>query len=74
MDDGKEITQKPFYGPRGTFNGFDWNMKLEHRIDYIFVKKLKVKSYLHIDDRMENNKHISDHLPVFISIGGNVNQ
>ncbi len=74
MQDGKEVTEQPFYGPEGTFNGFDWNMKLDRRIDYIFVNKLKVKSYIHIDDRMENNKHISDHLPVFISIGGNVNQ
>ncbi len=68
MQDGKEVSDQPFYGPEGTFNGFDWNMKLDHRIDYIFVNKFKVKSYIHIDDRMENNKHISDHLPVLISV------
>lgn len=68
MQDGKEMTEQPFYGPEGTFNGFDWNMKLDRRIDYIFAKKFKVKSYRHIDDRMENNKHISDHLPVLISV------
>ena len=68
MLDGKEVTEHPFYGPEGTFNGFDWNMVLDHRIDYIFVKKFKVKSYTHIDDRMQNNKHISDHLPVLISV------
>ncbi|MGB5436021.1 MAG: endonuclease/exonuclease/phosphatase family protein [Maribacter sp.] len=68
MDDGKDITQQSFYGPEGTFNGFDPHMKLDRRIDYIFVKGFKVRSYLHIDDRMENNKHISDHLPVLISI------
>lgn len=68
MQDGKDATEQPFYGPKGTFNGFDWNMELDRRIDYIFVKKFKVKSYIHIDDRMQNNKHISDHLPVLISV------
>ena len=68
MQDGKEVTEQPFYGPEGTFNGFNWDMKLDRRIDYIFVKKFKVKSYVHIDDRMQNNKHISDHLPVLIGL------
>ncbi|EAR01689.1 hypothetical protein FB2170_14213 [Maribacter sp. HTCC2170] len=68
MVDGLDATQKPFYGPSGTFNGFNPTMKLDNRIDYIFVKNIKVKSYTHIDDRMENNKHISDHLPVLIHI------
>ncbi len=39
MQDGKEVTEQPFYGPEGTFNGFDWNMKLDRRIDYIFVRE-----------------------------------
>ncbi|HET8737791.1 MAG TPA: endonuclease/exonuclease/phosphatase family protein [Pricia sp.] len=68
MKDGLEISKAPFYGPTGTFNGFDPNRKLDRRIDYIFVKGLEVKNYLHIDDRMENNKHISDHLPVLATI------
>ena len=68
LDDGKEITSKPFYGPSGTANGFDQKRILNTRIDYIFTKHLKVKRYMHIDDRMENNKHISDHLPVLVSI------
>lgn len=68
LKDGSDITQKPFYGPSGTFNGFNYKMILKNRIDYIFVKDFKVNSYLHIDDRMENNKHISDHLPVLIRI------
>lgn len=67
LDDGQAITQKPFYGPIGTFNGFD-DRPLNNRIDYIFVKNLKVNTYLHIDDRMDNNKHISDHLPVLAKI------
>ena len=64
MTDGQLATETSFYGPTGTFNGFDPNMVLDRRIDYVFVKGFKVNSYIHIDDRMENNKHISDHLPV----------
>lgn len=65
LNDGQLITRKPFYGPTGTFNGFDQDRILTNRIDYIFVENFKVLEYIHIDDRMENNKHISDHLPVF---------
>ncbi|CAM3476958.1 endonuclease/exonuclease/phosphatase family protein [Zobellia roscoffensis] len=64
MIDGREASLSTFYGPTGTFNGFDHSRILDHRIDYIFVQGFKVQNYIHIDDRMENNKHISDHLPV----------
>lgn len=64
MEDGQDITKSPFYGPSGSFNGFDPEMILNHRIDYIFVKNLIVEQYIHIDDRLENLKYISDHLPV----------
>lgn len=69
LTDGQTATQTPFYGPTGTFNGFDPDMVLDRRIDYIFVENLEVKRYLHIDDRMENNMHISDHLPVLAELG-----
>lgn len=68
MTDAQLATQQPFYGPTGTFNGFDPNMVLNRRIDYIFVDNLEVQRYLHIDDRMENNMHISDHLPVLANL------
>ncbi len=68
FSDGQTITQSKFYGPRGTFNGFNPKMTVDRRIDYIFVKGFQVKSYIHIDDRKENNKHISDHLPVLVAI------
>lgn len=64
FSDAQTITKTPFYGPTGTFSGFDQSKVLDTRIDYIFVDNLSVESYIHIDDRMENNKHISDHLPV----------
>ncbi|SEK34777.1 Metal-dependent hydrolase, endonuclease/exonuclease/phosphatase family [Maribacter orientalis] len=68
LTDGQSITVKKFYGPTGTFNGFDQDRVLTNRIDYIFVDSFKVLEYMHIDDRMENNKHISDHLPVLTTI------
>lgn len=68
LTDAKEVTRKPFYGPVGTFNGFDQGRIMKNRIDYFFVKDVEVLSYSHIDDRMPNNKHISDHLPVLMTI------
>lgn len=68
LTDAKENSKKPFYGPLGTFSGFDQERILSDRIDYIFVNDVEVLSYIHIDDRMANNKHISDHLPVLITI------
>ena len=68
LTDGQSITKKPFYGPTGSFSGFDHNRVLNNRIDYIFVENFEVLEYIHIDDRMENNKHISDHLPVFANL------
>lgn len=68
LSDGQSITQKKFYGPTGTFSGFDHSKVLNNRIDYVFVENFKVLEYIHIDDRMENNKHISDHLPVFAKL------
>jgi endonuclease/exonuclease/phosphatase family metal-dependent hydrolase len=68
LTDAMEISKKPFYGPVGTFNGFDQDRIMENRIDYIFVNSIEVQSYTHIDDRMPNNMHISDHLPVLMTM------
>ena len=68
LTDAMGISRKPFYGPKGTFNGFDQDRIMENRIDYIFVNNIDVLSYTHIDDRMPNNMHISDHLPVLMSL------
>ena len=48
--------------------GFDKDLKIDKRIDYFFTSKMKTLSYAHIDDRLDDNKHISDHLPVLIKI------
>ena len=68
MDDGQLISKTPLQGPKGTFNGFDINDPMIKRIDYIFTKGLIIQSYLHINERLATGKHISDHLPVLISI------
>lgn len=66
LEDASSVAQTGLYGPLGTFNGFDPSVILKNRIDYIFVKGLKINSYRHIDDRRKNNLCISDHLPVMI--------
>ena len=68
LSDALQISLQKLHGPRGTFNGFNEDLPIEKRIDYIFTKNLKVLSYTHVNDRLENNRHISDHLPVMIKI------
>ena len=68
LSDALQISLVTLQGPRGTFNGFNEDLPIEQRIDYIFTNKLKVLSYTHINDRLDNNRHISDHLPVMIKI------
>ena len=68
LSDALHISLEKLQGPRGTFNGFNEDLPIEQRIDYIFTNKLKVLSYTHINDRLDNNRHISDHLPVMIKI------
>lgn len=66
--DALHISLDNLEGPQGTFNGFNLDLSIDNRIDYIFTKNVKVLSYRHIDDRLDNNRHISDHLPVMIQI------
>lgn len=67
MDDGLAISKKPPTGPIGTFNGFR-NETENRRIDYIFTSKFSVDSYSHEDVRTRQNRYLSDHLPILISI------
>lgn len=64
--DGAELSKDGIYGPDGTYTGFTKNVFAKRRIDYIFIKNMKVKKYRHIDDKMKNNNYLSDHLPVLI--------
>jgi endonuclease/exonuclease/phosphatase family metal-dependent hydrolase len=68
LKDGAELSPDGIYGPIGTFTGFTNNQVAKERIDYIFVKNLKVSKYSHIDDKMKNNNYLSDHLPVLIEL------
>lgn len=71
MSDGFETSKTAATGPKGTFNGFDIVAPIERRIDYIFTTGFKVESYQHIDQRLPNGKHISDHLPVLATLSTN---
>ena len=68
MNDALEISLTKCRGPIGTFNGFDIQHHLDKRIDYIFTTNYKIISYRHIDDRLNNNSFISDHLPVMVEL------
>lgn len=68
LDDSKTISEKAPYGPVGTSNGFKTDLVMTRRIDYIFTKNLKVKEYVQIDDRRDDNYYPSDHLPVLVEL------
>lgn len=67
LNDALNISKKPLKGPEGTFNAFT-NSKTKRRIDYFFVEKIKVLKYVHINDMSKNNKFISDHFPIFMTV------
>ncbi len=69
VDDTYTTSEMKAYGPTGTFSDFKVLPKLNHRLDYIFTKNVRVKSCRIIDDRRKNNLFLSDHLPVFVEIG-----
>ncbi|SHI98815.1 Metal-dependent hydrolase, endonuclease/exonuclease/phosphatase family [Pseudozobellia thermophila] len=68
MTDGLLVAEKPNKGPIGTFNGFNLEEPINRRIDYIFTEGFTVRSYSHIDERLPNGKHVSDHLPVIAEL------
>jgi endonuclease/exonuclease/phosphatase family metal-dependent hydrolase len=68
LNDGGALSPDGIYGPVGTYTGFTKNELAKRRIDYIFIKNLKVSKYRHIDDKMKNNNYLSDHLPVLIEL------
>ena len=68
LDDGMIISKTPLYGPSGTFTGFNPELKVDKRIDYIFTSNFEILSYGHIDKKRTDNNYISDHLPVLAKI------
>ena len=69
LTEASTVSQKPFYGPVGTFNNFNSTNSTTDCIDFIFISGLNVLSYTHIDDRKNDNLCISDHYPVLVEIG-----
>lgn len=68
LDDTFYKTQKPHYGPKGTWQAFDVHQISSERLDYIFVKGFNVLSNRTINDRRENLLYYSDHFPVISEI------
>ncbi|WP_311316279.1 endonuclease/exonuclease/phosphatase family protein [Epilithonimonas hominis] len=69
LTDSYYNSQKPHYGPKGTWQNFDINTPSTERLDYVFVKGFDVLSNRTINDRRENLLYPSDHFPVLTEIG-----
>ncbi len=68
LNDSRDISVEPPYGPTGTYNGFKIDSELDRRIDYIFVSKnIKILKYGALTD-MKGKRFPSDHLPVFVKL------
>lgn len=61
------LNQTQLIGNESTFNDFGRTTKCQ-RIDYIFFKNWKLKSYHHLSNRWKNNTYLSDHKAVFAEI------
>ena len=66
LNDAMLVNTSDHIGPTGTYNGFNSEDPISKRIDYIFVKKMEIFYHQHLDRRLKNGNHISDHLPVII--------
>ncbi len=68
LNDTKETSAEPPYGPEGTFNAFNFLAPLKDRIDYIFTSDhFKVIKFGVLSDSKER-RYPSDHLPVLARI------
>ena len=69
MNDSKKVAEEVVFGPKGTYNGFNFKEPVERRIDYIFTSKndIDVLKYAVLSDS-QDLKYASDHLPVFVEL------
>ncbi len=67
LSDSREISETPPYGPIGTFSGFNFEADFDKRIDFIFVRGVKVLKYAVLTDN-KDKRWPSDHLPVFVEL------
>lgn len=63
--DARDASAEPPFGPTGTFNGFNFYDPVTRRIDYVFIKGLKVSQYAVLSDSKDCH-YPSDHLPVLV--------
>ena len=66
LDEASSSSLTKPYGDKGTWNAFDFKLKPQKQIDYIFFNKntkLKVRKFITIDD-FYDFKYPSDHLPI----------
>ncbi len=54
-------------GPVATYNAFDINGDFTRRIDYVFIKGLKVNTYV-TSSMIINDTFLSDHFPVVVEV------
>jgi len=70
LQNTRDISRQPAYGPADTWNGFAFDKKPEGRIDHIFVskhKKINVQKFATITDSFEK-KYPSDHFPILATL------
>ncbi|MCC6460182.1 MAG: endonuclease/exonuclease/phosphatase family protein [Saprospiraceae bacterium] len=68
LQDTRDQSQEPPFGPEGTFNGFRFQEPVTRRIDYILVSPgLRVRQHAILSDS-RNCHYPSDHLPVLARI------
>jgi endonuclease/exonuclease/phosphatase family metal-dependent hydrolase len=70
VENARDVSEQPAYGPADTWNGFQFDKKPEGCIDYIFItknKKMKVQKFATITDSYDQ-KYPSDHLPILATI------
>lgn len=68
MTDTFYHSEKPHYGPKGSFQDFNVNVPAKERLDYVFVKGFTAISNRTINDRRENLLYPSDHFPVLAEL------
>jgi endonuclease/exonuclease/phosphatase family metal-dependent hydrolase len=68
LNEARDASREPPFGPEGTFNGFKFREPVNRRIDYIFVSPGQhVLQYAVLSDS-RNCHYPSDHLPVLVRV------
>lgn len=69
LSDSRKVSEAPFPWPKdGTLCKWDPEKKDGTRLDYVWVKEMKVHTYNHINETFGRGVTPSDHFPVIVSI------